>query len=254
MGAQEKQNHAEEERRVPETDKRGSGMNGASRWWRDPAHVIQSIGIGIGTIVAIIYGGQLFQMIKSNNLTRESLTEVQRAFVSFERYEVSAVEVPSPTGNDLEWRFKSRLENSGTTPAINVVAYFQLRELAAEPDEGMFKGKISHEPTNIGPKGQSEIGPIPKSYSFLPSPKQNTANPIFAWGWIMYRDIFPGTKVHLTEYSSQLDTVVWPKPGGGHPAPNEYPIPQLTWIFNGPHNCTDENCKDYETMVDMLKK
>jgi hypothetical protein len=68
MNAGKEQKHTGEEDSKAKTDKSENPMNNVSKWWNDPAHVIQSAGIGIGVIVAIIYGCQLSQMVKSNKM------------------------------------------------------------------------------------------------------------------------------------------------------------------------------------------
>ena len=85
VNAGEKQKHAREEQPEPEKCKANNGMNSVSKWWRDPAHVIQSIGILIGTLVAIIYACQLHQMIEANRINHEALTSTQRAYVTIGR-------------------------------------------------------------------------------------------------------------------------------------------------------------------------
>src|SRR5271169_4184902 len=77
VNSREQQEHAGEKDRQPKTNEIKNNMN---KWWHEPAHVIQAVGIGIGTIVAIIYAGQLYQMIQSNKINREVLESVQRAF------------------------------------------------------------------------------------------------------------------------------------------------------------------------------
>lgn len=71
----------------------------------------------VGIVVAIIYGGQLSQMIESNRLTRESYKLDERAWVA-----VTAVNGTRPE-TDKKFTYSVHFVNTGKTPARNVVIH-----------------------------------------------------------------------------------------------------------------------------------
>jgi len=117
MNTGEEQKHAGKEECKTETKNSESNMSDLSKWWHDPAHVIQSIGIFIGTIVALIYAGQLCQMIKQNQLTRETFTTDKRAWIGVSKVAGKPI---------LNNPFIAHMEfiNTGKTPAIEASVTF----------------------------------------------------------------------------------------------------------------------------------
>jgi hypothetical protein len=119
-----------------ETDKGDSNMNKISRWWNEPAHVIQSVGIGIGTIVALIYAGQLCAMLTSNQLTRDALKDGREHFTQDQRPYVWIAGTPSEKGSAAVvfgrdsvsglWGPNVSYKNYGKTPAIHVRGDFRM--------------------------------------------------------------------------------------------------------------------------------
>ena len=158
VNVKEKQEHARKEECEYETDKSENNMNSISKWWHDPAHVIQSIGIFIGTIVALIYAGQLCQMIESNRLSREALEVVQGAVVSFSP---PAKPVPVSYSSDPKskkidaWQLMVPITNDGGTPTKDGKVYWTVL-LTKDPiaDDFGFPdgGKGIAGPLALGPK------------------------------------------------------------------------------------------------------
>jgi hypothetical protein len=59
---------------------------------------------------------------------------------------------------------------------------------------------------------------------------------LYLWGWVTYRDVFPGTPPHRTEYCLQLTK--W----GGDPL-NPAGSYSMGFNFCPIHNCTDDECR-----------
>jgi hypothetical protein len=250
MNAGEKQKHAGEKEDKSETKNSENIMNNASKWWHEPAHIIQTAAVGVGTIVALIYIGQLCQMIKSNNINREALESVQRAFISFNHIqeERSLGRTAESPKEEHWWSITPVIENSGTTPAQEVIDFDAIDELTDEPKGDVFIGNAKDfSIASIGPKNVQGMGVLNREESFIfgrdltdlssvrLAPRDK---PIFVWGWIAYRDTFPKTKAHVTEFCAKLVnlTVMTDK--------------SLRWVMGTckTHNCTDEYCEDYETI------
>jgi hypothetical protein len=106
----------------------------------------------------------------------------------------------------------------------------------------------------IGPRESHAIGPVEKGEDFLPVSKPVSGSSIavfpvplaghrFFWGWVAYRDVFPGTKRHLTEFCRELGFV------GYRPSNQNV---SLSFDSCRHHNCTDESCEDYEEILKMF--
>jgi hypothetical protein len=136
MNTGEKQKHASEAEPQGETGKGDSNMNKISKWWHEPAHVIQSVGIGIGTIVALIYAGQLCAMLTSNQLTRAALNDSRDHFTQDQRPYVWIAGTPSEKGSAAVvfgrdvvsglWGPNVSYKNYGKSPAIHVRGDFRM--------------------------------------------------------------------------------------------------------------------------------
>jgi hypothetical protein len=101
--------------------------------------------------------------------------------------------------------------------------------------------------------------PLSTQSTEVPSADLDTQQPDFlptVWGWMAYRDIFPGTQVHVTEYCysmTELSEITEP----GQPfEPNSpgFHHRRFTFVACARHNCTDENCEDYKDVARNLEK
>lgn len=222
----------------------------------------------VGVKVACIYSGQLAAMRDSNEISRESLTSVQRAFVSFQHFEYFRLQDPN-SANVHNWDFLADFENNGATNAINVIGTLQVQELPAEPTDEQFRGNYTHLPAiTIPPKATRatriprpvpeplifgvDLGPVTTAKSTMQGHYNRN---LFVWSWVYYRDVFPKTKPHVTEFCSQL-TGIHLVTQNYNPLANPL-IPgnlNFTYAGCGKHNCDDEQCKDYQAIVNAAEK
>ena len=208
--------------------------------------------LGAVVIYASISGWQLYQMRKATRIaaqqtkiSRESLEVVQRPFIVFRGYDIQKISGTPIRGTIGGWRSIITWENAGNTPAIHVLPHFAMFRLKAEPDDKTFKGFFAdeqHNPTYIGPKDTQQSGAIFEPLTFFPvlgfsGPGADLAP--FMWGWVVYRDSFPNTKIHLTEFCLRLQ-------GIGMTADQSHFI--FGFVRCQSHNCADEDCKDYEDL------
>ena len=194
-------------------------------------------------------------MLESNRLNRDALESVQRAFVTFHEMPVTKILVRTKDGDIPYWEFHTTWENSGTTPAIGVVQHFNIGELAEEPTNQQFRGgPAEFTITTIGPKGRQDSSRITKPESFVfgnlmqvPPSRRYTSTITrrrFFWGWIAYRDVFPRTKPHVSEFCHELS--------GSYIAPQKTAdVVSFTYSGCRHHNCVDNYCEDYESIAAM---
>ncbi len=224
--------------------------------YKPPDSMVAVGALYAGIAVAVIYLFQYIAMVDSNQINRESLQSVQRAFMTFRK--VDGVRRANKTQPELVgvWRFSGVAENSGTTPATNVVTHFDM-DSVFDPPEGAFIGTGGDFVDSAGPKNEFEFGYLNRDDAFLGIDPQHPPKfgaiqrPITFWGWIVYRDVFfPHTTWHLTEFCTQMQGVSIQPPSN----PKEGESYNMTFRSCRHHNCTDKDCSDYQQVVDIAKK
>lgn len=222
----------------------------------------------IGAIFVIIYtllmGYQSCLFKSANEINRQALISVQRAFVTFQGFEIS----PSDnTAGEHFWDYQPKYENSGNTPAINTMSSFECGLLPTEPTQQQFErtglnvlGKPEFNTNTIGPKNSVNGAPwrareidvvggnigndsLPSNYyesHGIPFLHRDRRVGFYCWGWIVYKDILPETKPHLTEFCTHLSAMVL-----------DFKTKTINQRFAGcsNYNCTDENCPNYNQVL-----
>jgi len=92
--------------------------------------------------------------------------------------------------------------------------------------------------TFIGPKADVNSG---DDFSLTPGILEELFDQhqrIYIWGTVKYRDIFPETKRHITEFCTSIFAV-----------PDNSNRLRLTGEECDRHNCSDEECPDYDAEI-----
>lgn len=211
--------------------------------------------------LVFIYTGIMFWqsclLRRSNEINREALESVQRAFVAYHGIE----ERRAKQGNRVFWEFQPTYENSGATPALDVINLFSIGEGSGELAEQEFKiGRqtlpISKWPiSTIAPRSTQSVARqfLEESYIFgtflgddlSEFPNAHPKPDLYFWGWMVYRDVFRQTKRHLTEFCRHMD---FPE------LVTRPPANSIRFNYEGceQHNCTDEHCPDYEEITKFV--
>jgi hypothetical protein len=231
-----KQEHSREEEHETKGNKRKDNMDTLAKWWRDPAHVIQSIGVGIGTLVALIYAGQLCQMIESNRINNQSLVAVQRAFIGLPTISERRKIIDGNTKRVAGIQFKLAWTNSGNTQTKNLTICPSREDVSA--------GYTNDLPDKCGKPFQAVAAPkdtvLSPTEVLLPALLDNLRDgktKVTIWGWVKYRDVFPNTVEHITRYCTELAGVL----GYDNPDPNAPFEFQVSGCSNT-YSCSDEEC------------
>jgi hypothetical protein len=196
----------------------------------------------IGIFAICIYGRQLSQMRTANEISKESLVSVQRAFVGFSG-SVVGTEVLDSTGKRVvTMRLNTPWINSGNTPTKDAASWVNWISLPGGlPDNFTYPdlAKFTEKQFALGPKvtGNTTLD-VPIEY-FEQASKKTTR--LFVYGWFTYRDIFSNTPLRLTEFCDEIIDVK-----GAFPLQD--PNTSVTWgvTLCGSHNCNDEQCEDYQ--------
>ena len=161
--------------------------------------------VSIYTSIAAV---QSCQMHESNRLTRDSLVSVQRAFVNFSpNVGVLRQAGTSPGPDAAGLYFSVAMSNSGDTPTREMFDHCNAQVLS-EPMPGNFSFP------DIGDRRKIQVVLAPKQQISCSTDGFITADEIrkvqskraflYLWGWATYRDVFPETRRHRTEYCFEL--------------------------------------------------
>lgn len=177
---------------------------------------------------------------------RESLESVQRAFITY--LSTKSDRTGRPEGTYF-YDFVPVFQNSGVTPAKVVGSYFSAKWAGQQDelmDESLFEGENpSFASLTIGPKAEQQMGPHREEESSIFGVdfgsdlsrfhEGKMDKLLIIWAWIAYRDIFPGTKLHLTEFCDATY-------GARRSLVTGVAFYSRSCVH---HNCTDEDCPDY---------
>jgi hypothetical protein len=214
-----------------------------AHWWHriDWSQVVLDVLLLIiGVKLALIYSGQLNQMIESNKINQSAVVTGQRAFVFVPETKINSAK-DAKTGKKA-WLFTPRMENGGNTPALNVHNYVSQNspdykaiphsfEYLDRPSPvGTFPNtNVEPGPAIIGPHATLDMAGLGVADEVLQKVNIGAAHVCF-WGWISYEDGFGCG--HKTEFCEEVVSM----------------SPDGHFIFNNcsQHNCSDGKCKDYE--------
>lgn len=195
-----------------------------------------------GFIVLVIYttyaGCQTAAVREANRISQEALVSVQRAFISFDQTLEATRRVGATDRNaTIEWEFRNKLQNDGSTPARHVIqslsaawtpnvmpANFSFFEQRTEPPAALV----------VGAK-QTIIGGLVTLPIDILSRIKNRQGHLYFWGWATYGDIF-GTATHVTMMCTEMLAI------DGEPTKS---VESVRFSFGAcqRHNCADEECK-----------
>jgi hypothetical protein len=175
------------------------------------------------------------------NVSRESLTSVQRAFVSFAGGGSAKKVIVRGKVTDLvvtlPW------VNYGVTPTRNGKSQINWEPFPGDlPNNFDFPdiGKVKFSQFMIPAKGSGNATMKIPIDIFSEIKKGNMR--LFVWGWITYHDIFNKTPTHLSEFCDEVTKITT----SSEDVTNS--TTDVTWELNlcQTHNCADEECGDYK--------
>jgi hypothetical protein len=217
--------------------------------------------IALITLLALIfYAGYTVKIYKATKKSadaaesaagtaRESLISGQRAFVIFQGSKFDIGHVTDTTGKSQEYiAFTAAWENVGTTAALVSAYMYNIADLHQVTEEQFTNGVVSgEEPQHlkrvIGPHDTYKVGPFLVPRREIKGWRQAQVTPegrtyIF-FGWIIYRDVFRDTPVHVSEFCRFPGLV----------GVDENRKINITFEYCREHNCADEQCKDYKEIT-----
>ena len=166
-----------------------------------------------------------------------SLISSQRAFLFAAPYEVYAPKVPVKSAND-HWNLQFWWENNGSTPARFVTTHLNweyrdgpLPDNFDFPDRWQPSSKNINAPTYVSPKGRLGVPGLVVP-QFVINGIRLQHRHFYIWGWVHYKDIFPGTPEHVTKLCHEIVLT------------DTDPILTSPFRFDScpRNNCADEEC------------
>lgn len=168
----------------------------------------------------------------------------QRAFV-FVRGPFALDYNSNQAGQLIDYTVEPNWENSGITPASDVrLNTTLLSRVGLLPDDFSFPdSSLISAPSTFPPKSTTVGAGKPVPHNDLLAFLQG-AQTIYFFGWGKYRDVFKNA--HLTEFCAQAIRY-----SGEFDNPAK-PL-MLNWRQCNHHNCSDEDCSDYESEMSNYK-
>lgn len=197
------------------------------------------------TCVLMVFSGLLLQVSKDSN---ESSIAQGRAFLNV----ISGPQMQNVIGEKriTGYTVHEAWINSRTTPTQTAVAQFNVANWQERPQHGFDFDRLPQAERQeyvLGPKAAWEVIPVPVSFDDINA--SMTGRHIFAWGWVVYRDIFKRTPPRLSEFCFELINPRWSGP--------DHTNPSVAITLDAPpcqtHNCYDEHCEDYAERVREAK-
>jgi hypothetical protein len=179
-------------------------------------------------------------------ISAESLTSVQRAFV-FPNTGLQAIPfVPAvtPDGKIVGGTVWLQWKNTGTTPARRSTLNVNLKVMETLPDNFDFPDATPSGGTfTIPPQTVAVGGEVKISATDFQRLQAEPTKPLYVWGWIKYRDVFPDSRPHLSEFCMfSRDVTVDLRDAKKASVAMKFVACQV-------HNCSDDDCTDYEAKM-----
>ena len=214
---------------------------------------IQLLGLAIQAFNLFLILATVFLTMRSYVVSRDTLNKTQRAFLSPRPVTSEAF---SELGDDGKRVHSQRViedwENTGSTPAPVVISLMHYSKIPESEFEN-FKFTVPPSPFRknfAAPHARvaSQIAIIPAG-DFVPG----STDRLTIWGWMAYRDVIPHTRPHLTEFCYYADN--YTSRGPLHdPIGGDYMEISIVWNTCERHNCVDDSCEDFESVVVPLEE
>lgn len=200
--------------------------------------IILGLYAGLTLVVAITSIKSANAAKQATVIARDAYQTGQRAYIVHKEVTHTVNVVTNPSGKDtFVLEISAKWDNAGNTPAVEAISILAANEQEDEITEREFLGTepevLLREPVAaIGPKVPfcSRPARLPETFA-----TDDPQTPRYVWGWVLYRDIFPATKVHVTEFCYRVTKIE--------------KIDDINYAFDSTvcsrHNCIDEFCEDY---------
>jgi hypothetical protein len=181
---------------------------------------------------------------RSGDIARDAMIAGERAFV-FALGLRGLWELDQPTST-YRWRFRPILKNFGDTPTKNMTMHTRCEVRTVQLPAG-----FDFDYGTPALVGSGLLAPNTEGFSGLAPPVSDPAitpqdildaqsgrKLIFIWGWVRYRDVFPGTPLHITRFCWVITPV-------GDPTTFDPKVPntiEFQTIHHMEGNCADDEC------------
>jgi hypothetical protein len=188
-----------------------------------------------------------FLLYRVSDSTNETTKATQRAVVGFSGISGGV------TMTSADFKVKTAQEvllnwtNSGSTRAANAITNGSGDVWPTALPQGYNFPDLptSHrQPITLGPRESSGVRALIPIEDFRTT--REGKSHLFAWGWIVYDDVFSGSPTHLTEFCVEMIQITIP-------FGKEITDPNAPLVWNvercAEHNCYDQECSDYSARV-----
>jgi len=226
----------------------GGDINLASKIWSIVFKGKAAAWTACFTAILAIFSWLLFQ---ANNDANKTAIATQRAFVTFTQIYFEPVPRATSPDNVFSYRAHMPMINNGTTATKYSTYEMAVAVEDSIPQEGTDFDVLQQSekyPFVFGPKQLYDGLGTPVSVADFEAVAQEKKH-MFFWGWVVYRDVFEGTPVRLSEFCFNITNPRWQRPNHN----DETNPMKATTLPCKTHNCYDENCSDYNKRIEGFK-
>ena len=208
--------------------------------------------LALFTCFLFIFTGSLWWVTyRLSRDARNTSSEQQKALIAVQRAFVFPLQVQMMNDGQvvagaLMWTIRVWWENSGSTPAKNVLLLGSI-QFAPSPSwvcQLPILSDCKPSKTYIGPKGKIHGG-ISISSAHIEASKAGAMSSIFYFGIVRYQDVFGGKRVTMVCYRINLNRSV----DFNSQANTGFDVDA---DFVGEYCCTDEDCEKYSAFLAAL--
>jgi hypothetical protein len=223
-----------------------------TEWWIILGHRLKITDTILAVFTALLFFAAIWQGYQLKLTVRHTSDSVElsrNSFIIENRAYITPIEFTFGKGADIhsgrviKWLFHPQWRNTGQTPAIRVRHLTNAKVFlkSGMPDDFDFPdnqriganmnfGKV------IGPSF-TFVGPhVEIDAVVLRDLMKSKQYRMFIWGWVEYRDVFPGTPIRRTEWCSELILLADPT------NPQMLPISLFRLVPTDRFNHADEDC------------
>ncbi|NOS76923.1 MAG: hypothetical protein HOP35_03155 [Nitrospira sp.] len=203
----------------------------------------QTVVAALGLLVIWLTLRAIREQVEANkesvDIAKLSMEASQRAYLHFGG--CRWISHPDNRDGHIFWAIRTRWVNSGNTPTRKLCfrIHFDLRSDELPADFGFTEDSQAPDvPALVYPKGEIIVGIFHINGDDLVAISQGKKH-LYVWGCAKYRDVFPGTKEHITKVCLFARNIT-----GDPMLPWDEKTNPVDIVFASyhRHNCADEDC------------
>jgi len=150
-------------------------------------------------------------MHEANRFSLELGQAVQRAYITFPILDIQSLAIKNELESFLKWEFRVGVENSGNTPARELV--MQVYWIWRPGKDGLVEDFGFPEPrpsdkflSSLPAKGKTYSPKLTIEHGIVRAAYEGRGR-LYFYGWATYKDVFDKTPIHRTEFCHEISVL-----------------------------------------------